>query len=134
MTSTEERRSGHESWVARFAWGALPILVCLALLRLVREASPLGGFAICAACAVVLWFGWSSVRRNVVTKGAGVLLGLFFGLMLGLFVFGVVIRLTFVLLPVFLVALPLLVYDLLFRAPSEGQSDVAPDRTPKATR
>ena len=128
MTPTEERRSGPAS---RFAWGALPILVCVLLLGLAREASPLGVFAICAACAVVLWFGWGSVRRNVVTKGAGVLLGLFFGLMLGLFAFGVVIRLTFVLLPVFLVALPLLLYDLFFRAPSEGQSDVAPDGPPK---
>jgi hypothetical protein len=130
MTSTEERRSGHDSWGTRFAWGALPILVCLLLLGLARQASPLGVFATCAGCAVVLWFGWSAVRRNVVTKGAGVLLGLFFGLMLGLFAFGVVIRLTFVLLPVFLVALPLVVYDLLFRAPSQ-RPDVAPDRPPK---
>lgn len=125
MTSTEERRSSHDSWGRRLAWGVLPILVCVLLLGLAREASPLSVFAVCAACAVVLWFGWKAVRRNVVTKSAGVLLALFFGLMLGLFAFGVVIRLAYVLLPVFLVALPLLVYDLLFRAPSAGQSDVA---------
>jgi hypothetical protein len=74
------------------------------------------------------------VRRNVVTKIAGVLLGLFFGIVLGLFVFGTAIRLALVLLPVFLIALPLLVYDLLIRAPSKEQPDVAPAEPPTLNR
>jgi hypothetical protein len=131
MKSTGERRGRQDSWRSRFAWGSLPILVCLLLFALARSASLSGVFAVCAACAIVLWFGWGSVRRNVITKGAGVLLGLFCGLILGLLAFGIAVRLMFVLLPVFLVVLPFLLYDLLFRAPSEGQSDVSPAGPPK---
>ncbi len=74
------------------------------------------------------------MRRNLLTKWAGVFLALFFGLLLGLFAFGIVIRLTFVLLPVFLVALPLLAYDLLFRAPSEGESEHVPAEPPNPSQ
>jgi len=82
----------------------------------------------CAVCAIVLWFGWGSIRRNVVTKWIGVLIGLYLGLVLGLSAFGVAVGLSLVLLPLFLFALPYLMYDLLFRAPSEGHS--ARDKQP----
>jgi hypothetical protein len=52
-----------------------------------------------------------------------VILGLYFGLVLGLAAFAVVVRLSLFFLPVFLVVLPLILYDLLFRAPSEGQME-----------
>ena len=115
--------SSHDSWVARCAWGVLPILVCILFLRLARESSPQGFIVVSAACAVILWFGWGSVRRNSFTKWIGVILGLYFGLILGLAAFAIVVRLALILLPVFFVILPLVVYDLLFRAPSEGQAE-----------
>jgi hypothetical protein len=43
------------------------------------------------------------------------------GLALSLFVFGIVIRLSPLLLVLLLVALPLLIYDLLFRSPFKGR-------------
>ena len=109
MTPTKES-STHDSWVARCAWGALPLLVCLLFLRLARESSPSGFIAACVACAIVLWFGWRSVRRNAVTKWTGVFLGLYCGMILGLTMLAIVIRLSLVLLPVFLIVLPILVY------------------------
>lgn len=130
MTSTKDR-SRRDSWVARCAAGALPILICLLLMRLAVGSSPQAFLAVCAACAVVLWIGWSAVRSNLLTKWTGVILALYFGLLLGLLAFAIVANLSFILLPVFLVALPLLVYDLLFRAPSEGQSAHAPTEPPR---
>jgi len=63
------------------------------------------------------------VRRNSFTKWIGIVLGLYFGLILGLAAFAIVVRMLLILLPVFFVGLPLLVYDLLVRAPSEGQAE-----------
>jgi hypothetical protein len=127
MTPTKER-SSHDSWVARGAGGALPILICLLLMRLAMGSSPQTFIAVCAACAVILWFGWSSLQRNLLTKWTGVILAVYFGLLLALSAFAIAANLLLVLLPVFLLALPLLVYDLLFRAPSHGESDPEPPR------
>jgi hypothetical protein len=63
------------------------------------------------------------VRRNIITKWIGAVLALYFGLVLVLSVFGIAMGLSLILLPFFMVLLPLLMYDLLFRAPSESQAD-----------
>lgn len=78
---------------------------------------------------MVLWFGRSSIRRNIITKWTGVLLAVLLSLGLCLFAFGVVAKLsvalypilTVVLFPLLLVVLPYTVYDLLFRAPYKGR-------------
>jgi hypothetical protein len=130
MTPTTER-SNRDSWVARCSAGALPILICLLLMRLAVGSSPQTFVILCAACAAILWFGWSSVRRNLLTKWTGVILALYFGLLLGLSAFAIAANVLLALLPVFLLALPLLVYDLLFRAPSHGESDQPPVEPPR---
>lgn len=122
MTSSKER-DHHDSWIARGAKGALPLLVCLALLVSARDSSPQSLIAVSVACATLLWFGWISIRRNILTKTIGVVLALYFGLIVALLTLAITIRLSLVLLPVFLLALPYLVYDLFFRAPSEGRHD-----------
>ncbi len=61
-----------------------------------------------------------------VTKWIGALFVLFFAVILALLAVGIAIRLSLVLMPVFLVALPILLYELLFRAPSEGQAERDP--------
>ncbi len=58
-----------------------------------------------------------------VTKWIGALLVLFFAVFLALLALGIAIRLSVVLFPVFLIALPILLYEFLFRAPSEGQAE-----------
>jgi len=118
MTTTEEG----SGFVARLVWGALPIVVCLLLLALGLGGpsfSPMTTIAVCATCAIILWFGWNSVRRNVLTKWVGVLVGLYLGLILVLPAFTLAVG-------ILLALLPLVVYDLFFRAPSEGQSERAP--------
>src|SRR5258708_2501642 len=91
--------------VLRFVWGALPIVICILLLRLYAgsTSSPPMFIAVCAVCAIVLWFGWKSVRRNIITKWIGVVLALYFGLILVLSVFGIAMGLSLILLPLFMV-------------------------------
>jgi predicted membrane metal-binding protein len=123
MTPIGER-SGRYSWVGRMARGALPILICLGFFLSLAPQSSIGVVVgVCAVCAVILWFEWSSVRRNVVTKWIGVILSLFVGLILGLAVLGVIIRIGPFLFLIFLVALPFVSYDLLFRATADGRAE-----------
>jgi hypothetical protein len=120
MTTNDE----DSTFVVRLVRGALPIVVCLLLLALglgEPPFSPMTTIAVCATCAIILWFGWNSVRRNVLTKWIGALLGLYLALILGLSAFGLTMGVLLV-----LVGLPLAVYDLFFLAPSEGQSEHAP--------
>ena len=63
------------------------------------------------------------MRRNIITKWIGAVLALYFGLVLALSVFGIAMELSLISLPLFMILLPLLMYDLLFRAPSESQAD-----------
>ncbi len=65
------------------------------------------------------------MRRNVATKWFGVLLALYFGLVLGLYALGVGLRLLLAVVPLFLIALPFLVWDLLLRAPFKGRFERA---------
>jgi hypothetical protein len=48
---------------------------------------------------------------------------LYVGLVLGLAALGLVLRILLFLVPLFVVALPIVVWDLLFRAPAKGQKD-----------
>jgi hypothetical protein len=136
MTSAREGSGLVSSFVLRFFWGALPIAICILLLRLSADSrtSPPLFIAVCAVAAIVLWFGWKSVRRNVITKWIGVVLGLYFGLVLSLSAFGIAIGLLLVLLPLILVLFPLVVYDLFFRGRFKRQSDRAPAKTPTLTQ
>ena len=123
MIRTKEYTSRFPRLAFLFIRGALPIVLCLLLLGLGAGSSPSSSMtviAVCAVCAIILWFGWNSVRRNIVTKWIGVLLAIYLALVLGLSALGIAIGLSLVLLPLFFVVLPLLLYDLLFRAPSEG--------------
>jgi len=122
MTPTAER-GGNGSWVGRFLRGALPILICVVFLSMAPPSSARAIVGVCAASAIILWFEWTSMRRSGLTRWAGVILSLFLGLILVLFLLGIVIRISLFLLPVFLLALPLLLYDLLFRAPSKGMAE-----------
>jgi hypothetical protein len=112
--------------------GVVPlVIVCVLLWGLSVEASPnpIITLVVLAACGIVLWFGWSSIRRNIGTKLFGGLLALCLGIILGLFVLeiavGIALRLSVVLFPLFIVALPLVVYDLLFRSPFKGRFERA---------
>jgi hypothetical protein len=131
MGFLSERDHGNSGVLPRLVWAALPILVVLFLLVVTMEASSdLTAFvAVCAVGGVVLWFGWGSVRRNIVTKWTGILLAVYLALVVGLFALGIAVKLsrvvfpalTLIVFPLLLVALPYLVYDLLFRAPHEGR-------------
>jgi hypothetical protein len=123
MTS-EERGASDSGIVRRLAWGTLPIvIVCLLLWGVGMDPTvrPPEAIAAFVACVVVLWFGWNLIQRSVATKWLGVLLALYLGLVLGLFLLGISVGLLFVLFPLFILALPFLVWDLLFRAPFKGR-------------
>jgi hypothetical protein len=134
VPSRNEQGHRISGFLMRFCGGALPIVIVLLLLwagaaesysNTTRVAAyVLSGFA--------LWFGWGSVRCNLATKWAGILLAAFLGLIVGMFAFGITIRLSLALLPilslvslvlfpVLLVGLPYVLYDLLFRAPYKGR-------------
>jgi hypothetical protein len=117
MQPGTNRNSG---FAIRFIKGALPIVIACILLSLTEEknSSPVINIVIFAVSGLILWFGWTPMRRNVITKWLGGFLALYVALILGLFVLGVTLGLGLILLPVLLVGLPLLVYDLLFRAPT----------------
>lgn len=104
--------------------GALPIvIVCFLLWALGKSESsgPITVAVVFALCGVVLWFGGSGIQRSLATKWLGIVLALLVALVLSLFVLGIVIRASLLLLVLFLVALPLLIYDLLFRSPFKSR-------------
>ena len=102
----------------------LPIVVvCFLLWALGKNESP-GPISVAfvfALCGSVLWFGWSGIQSNLITKWLGIILALAVGLVLSIFILGIVIRLSLLVFVLFLVALPFLTYDLLFRSPSKGR-------------
>ncbi len=66
--------------------------------------------------------GWTWVRRNVAAKmGRRSARGLCGATILGLFALAIALGLGLVLLPLFLLAVPFLVYDLFFRQPRKGR-------------
>jgi hypothetical protein len=110
-------------FMRRLAKGTLPIVIACAILSIVgmKPRAPSGlVLAAFVASGLVLWLGWSYIRRNIVTKWLGLILVLYLGLVLGLSVLGVVLGISLLLFPIFCVALPLVIYDLVFRAPIKG--------------
>ncbi len=110
--------------VERFVKPAIPIVIVLLLLFALTQDKHPPVFAIGAVfvvCGIVLWLGWGWVRRNVVAKLVGVVLTAYLVLILGLLALGIALRIGLVLLLLFLVALPFLVYDLFFRQPHKGR-------------
>ena len=110
--------------IRKFAWGMLPlVIVCLLLWRMLMIPRSEGGASLIlfAACGMVLWFGWRSIGRNILTRWLGIILAAFVGLPLGLFVLVIAFGLLFILFPLLLLAVPFIAYDLFFRAPAEGR-------------
>ena len=124
MPLNDEHRLVRPASLRNFAWGMLPLgIVCLLLWWMLLIPRSEGGTSLIlfAACGMVLWFGWRSIRRNIVTKWLGIILAAFVGLTLGLFVLGVAFGLLSILFPLLLIAVPFVAYDLFFRAPAEGR-------------
>ncbi len=126
MVLSGDRAAHNTGFFWHLLKGALPLAVVCFLLWVVGQGRPprlVAVVPVLALCGMVLWFGWSSVRRNVGTKLFGMLLALYLGFCLGLFVLGMALSLSLALLPLFLIALPYLAWDLLFRVPSQGQAE-----------
>ena len=124
MPPGEQGATGDFGVVRRLVKGALPIgIVCLLLWSLskVQPASSMTSAVVFGLCGIVLWFGWSSIQKNIVTKWSGIFLALLVGLILSIFILGIAIQVSLVLFVPFLVALPFLAYDLLFRSPLKGR-------------
>jgi hypothetical protein len=121
-----ERDVRKQSWFLRFGKGALPLfVVCILFSMGGYNHGPIIALSSLAAAGVVLWVGWSSICSNLVTKWLGVILALYIGLVVGLLALGVAIRVSLILFPLLLVGVPVLAYDLLFRAPSAGRLERA---------
>lgn len=56
-------------------------------------------------------------------KWAGAAFAIYFAVLVGLLLLGVAVHVSLLLLPILLVALPLAIYDLLFRAPQKGEPE-----------
>lgn len=108
----------------RLVKGALPLgLVCLLLWSLTKTqpSNSMSVAVVLVVSSVILWFGWSRIQNNLVTKWFGIFLALSLGLILSIFILGIAIQVSLVLFVPFLVALPFLAYGLLFRSPSKGR-------------
>ncbi len=124
MSRIDQSATGQPTLLRRLGKGALPIGIVSLLLWSLSKAqpsSPMSVVVVFGLCGVVLWFGWSGIQNNIVTKWFGILLALFVGLILSIFVLGIAIQVSLVLFVPFLVALPFLAYDLLFRSPFKGR-------------
>ena len=138
MTSDAQTaaRSGSLSSICR---GVAPLLVVCLLLWVLLQQKPanfMATVATMAVCGLILWFGWSSIRKHRSTRLFGWLLAIYIGAVLGLFVAVVAIGLSLLLMPLLLIAFPFVIWDLLFRAPSQGPAaedtqDPAPPRLPR---
>jgi hypothetical protein len=114
--------------IKRFVRGAIPLVVVCLLIFGLGPKSPQNHVMVLVLfvmSAAVLWFGWNSIRRCVGTRWLGVLLAAYLGFVLGIYALGLVLRVGLVLLPLFLLALPLLIYDLLFRSSYKGRFERA---------
>lgn len=106
--------------------GLAPLVIVGFLMFLTaKDSDPITGIIMLALSGVVLWFGWTSVRKSKGTRWFGILLAVYIAMLLGMFAMALVIRVGLLLFPVFLIAVPLMVYDLLFRAPYGGRFDRA---------
>jgi hypothetical protein len=119
-----EAESRHHGPVERFVRGAVPLaVVCILLLGFKPDSSQpkAAPVLLLAVSGAALWLGWNPIQRNVGTRWLGRLLAAYLGVMLGAVAVGVVLQVGIMLLPLFLLALPLLLYDLLFRSPYKGR-------------
>lgn len=108
----------------RFAKGAVaPAIVVglLYLLSLDRNAGYADTLLAVALCGIALGVGWPWVRGTFVTKWAGRLLALYVGLVLVLFSLGISLAFSSVLFLPFLLALPVILYDLFVQQPHKGR-------------
>lgn len=74
-----------------------------------------------ALCAVALWLGWRWMHGTFVTKWAGRLLAAYLALGLVLFAFAIVLTIGQVVLLIFLMAIPALLWDLFVWQPHKGR-------------
>jgi len=129
---TTDKQNSRQGFLRRLGLGAVPIaLVCFLLWMLLESHSqPPVVIGVLVVCGLVLWFGWSSVRRTALTKWLGVALGLYVGLILALVALGIAVWTGLVLLVPLLIAIPFLGYDLFFRAPHQGRFASAREERP----
>lgn len=110
----------------RFVKGLVPLVIVGFLFFLTaKDSDPITGVIMLALSGVVLWFGWTSVRQSRGTRWFGILLAAYIASWFGIFAMALVIRVGLLLFPVLLIAVPLMVYDLLFRAPYKGRFERA---------
>ena len=110
----------------RFVKGIVPLaIVAFLFLLTAKDPDPITGVVMLALSGVVLWFGWTSVRQSRGTHWFGVLLAVYIGALVGIFAMALIIRAGLLLFPLLLLAVPLAIYDLLFRAPYKGRFERA---------
>ena len=110
MPTDGSRESDPDPWM-RFAKGTVPLaIVALLLFLRTKGPDPLTGIILTVLGALVLWLGWNSVRESRGTRWFGILLALYVGAVLGVFLLAlllaVVVRIAFVLFLLLLVIAP----------------------------
>jgi hypothetical protein len=118
----------------RFVKGVVPLaIVGFLFLLTAKDSDPVTGVIMLALSGVVLWFGWTSVSQSRGTRWFGILVAVYIASSFGIFAMALVIRVGLLLFPVLLIAVPLIVYDLLFRAPTKAASSaLAPSAASEA--
>jgi hypothetical protein len=110
--------------IERFVKPLAPILAVYLILEFLPRRAPIWmDLSAYLASAIILWIGWPWVRRNNVAKILGGILAAIVILYLGVVALTLGIGIGFVLLPVFFLAAPFLIYDLFFHLPGTKSSD-----------
>jgi len=108
----------------RFVKGIVPVLVVLGLLYALSQEPHqdiLDGILAEALCALALWLGWRWMQGTFVTKWAGKFLAAYLALGLVLFAFAVVLTIEEIVLVIFLMTIPALLWDLFVWQPHKGR-------------
>ncbi len=110
--------------LTNFAKGLLPVGAAMFLVwwsNQVFRREEFGAYALLILSAVVLWFGWSLIRRSMLTKWLAILVIAYLGVIAGVWAIAIGLSLAMPLFLLFLLAVPWIIYDFFFRAPKEGR-------------
>jgi hypothetical protein len=107
-------------WLVRFAKGAMPVAIVVGLLYF-GLAVRFAFWPAVILSAVALWLGRRWMAGMLITRCAGIALAVAVALVPALAAFFANLTLSLILMPAYLLLLPLLLWDLFVRQPHKGR-------------
>jgi hypothetical protein len=120
----EDSTTIRRNFATNFLKGLVPLAIATFLVwwaGRVPRGETLGAFVLLLSAAAIVWFGWSAIRANIITKWIGILFVIYFTFIAVLIGFILGLALALPLLLIGMIATPWIVYDFFFRAPKQGR-------------